>query len=103
MIGSNNYFWQLKFIQDFGCIEKYSDCWKCLYEWYLNDLWMINLDSLERLGLGETRNDWVSLLVPNLKVIRVARGISHTVFIDMNHNVWVMGDNKFGQLGLNNI
>ncbi|MGA2683706.1 MAG: hypothetical protein ABSF51_01510 [Verrucomicrobiota bacterium] len=38
--------------------------------------------------------------IPLLPVTQVSGGLSHSLFIDSAGNLWVMGDNTYGQLGL---
>jgi alpha-tubulin suppressor-like RCC1 family protein len=37
-----------------------------------------------------------------IKALSIACGEYYTVMIDMNNNIWVFGDNEYGQLGLDN-
>jgi alpha-tubulin suppressor-like RCC1 family protein len=38
--------------------------------------------------------------VPTLPVIQVSGGLHHSLFVESDGSVWVMGDNTYGQLGL---
>ena len=66
-----------------------GDVWACGHDWY------------GQLGLGEgtiTRNQPVK--IENLpKMKSVACGGSHTIFLDVNGDVWSCGHNQSGQLG----
>lgn len=59
-----------------------------------------------QLGLGDSQNRHVptQILNPNetgtFTAQFIACGKSHTILIDMENNVWAVGDNYFGQLGL---
>ena len=41
--------------------------------------------------------------IPNFKARQISSTLSNTAMIDLNNNVWVCGNNKYGQLGLGNI
>lgn len=48
------------------------------------------------------RNTWKKLdcFGLNHKIIKIATGSEHTLFLEDNGNVWCCGDNAFGQLGI---
>lgn len=53
-----------------------------------------------QLGLGDNKNRYIPTQIPHFKAKQVSAGDSHTLFIDLNDNVWSCGNNQYGQLGL---
>jgi alpha-tubulin suppressor-like RCC1 family protein len=52
------------------------------------------------LGLFGLGQDNVNPFILNRNVIDVAAGNAHIIIIDSNQEVWTMGNNRYGQLGL---
>lgn len=69
-----------------------------------DDLWVIGcgIHSENRKFSKHTPFSRVNYpcLIPNIKAKFVAVGISHSIIIDLENNVWCLGDNQNGQLGL---
>jgi alpha-tubulin suppressor-like RCC1 family protein len=72
-----------------------------------NDIWVFGNNFSGQLGLGDEIPRYVPTKIPfetfglqNFKVKSIIAGSDHTIAIDLNDDVWVFGDNKFGQLGL---
>ncbi len=58
-----------------------------------------------QLGLGNIKMVSVPTLLSTvtskvLKAKSISYGTYHTIIIDLNNNIWVMGDNSKGQFGL---
>jgi alpha-tubulin suppressor-like RCC1 family protein len=74
-----------------------------------NILWVFGNNNHGQLGLGDTYIRKVPTKMPlgrlgwsNFKLKSVAAGGYHTAIIDFDNNIWVFGNNEFGQLGLGN-
>lgn len=52
------------------------------------------------LGLSDNKNRYIPMQIPNFKAKQVSTGEFHTLFIDLEDNVWSCGSNRWGQLGL---
>lgn len=108
----NNYFWEQKFIHDFGEISRKEKAnfilWK---ESYINHgkVVVFGSNGSGQLGLNNTQDYNIITQIftgPELSRIRakiVSCGDVHTIIVDINNNVWSFGDNNFGQLGLGDI
>eukprot|EP01084_Bolivina_argentea_P028041 52154_1 len=48
-----------------------------------------------------TKNNWEKIKAfNNKKVVNIAAGTYHSLFLESNGNVWSCGDNEYGQLGI---
>jgi alpha-tubulin suppressor-like RCC1 family protein len=72
-----------------------------------NQLWSFGSNFHGQLGLGAieqqatpTKISFAAFNLPDLQFKSIAAGISHTVAIDFNNDIWVFGSNVIGQLGL---
>jgi len=52
------------------------------------------------LGQINGVNIYEPFKIPNLKAIQIAAGAHHGLILDTDHQVWGIGENSFGQLGL---
>jgi hypothetical protein len=116
---NNQYFWYQKLINDYGNIGEqiladyksfYNNepaDWKYIYLYYDNVL-VIGENSRGQLGLYERTMISIPTLLQSfsfgkIKFKSISCGNGHTVMIDIDNNLWGIGFNKYGQLGLNNI
>ena len=63
------------------------------------DVWVAGSNTFHKL-LFETFNVRTPEMIPNLKCIDLISGSGYALFIDMEGNIWGIGDNSLGQLGL---
>jgi alpha-tubulin suppressor-like RCC1 family protein len=107
IICDNDNFWKYKFIRDFN--DLYIDIkiisWKQLYEGY-GKIVVFGSNKYTQLGLRDAGNRDVPTLLPWSSLNR-AKSIScggyHSMIIDLNGNVWAIGRNRHGQLGLGDV
>ena len=114
---NSNWFWNQKFMIDFGKIDineipeyyKVNNIinWKLLYQNY-RTIYVFGSNYAGKLGLGDKEDRLVPTLLPpkkfglpNVRGKLVSCGYDHTMIIDTNDNIWGMGYNGYGQLGLN--
>src|ERR1700753_2413546 len=62
------YFWQLKFIRDFGSIQYEPSNWKTMYRSYQQDIWMCGPNNRGQLGLGHRHYVSTPTRIPHFKV-----------------------------------
>src|ERR1700753_3082842 len=93
IISQNQYFWELKLIKDFGFINNNLNCWKSMYQSYINDVWVFGRNHYSQLGLNDDVDRSIPILISEFKANQMACGSYHTVMIDINHNIWVFGAN----------
>ena len=104
VICKDEFFWREKYLRDFsdGPID-YRGSWRELYL-KAGTVWVSGSNNYGQLGLGDeykkVDRQFELVKIPNLKVRQVSTGESHTIFIDMENDVWVCGKNEGGQLGL---
>lgn len=102
-IDRNETFWREKYIRDFSDDStSYQGNWR---EHYMRagTVWVCGYNSCRQLGLDMVgKHTYVNEFtrLPNLKVKQVSTGCRHTVFVDVENDVWVCGDNSGGRLGL---
>ena len=67
-----------------------------------NNIWGMGNNEDGQIGKGGFLEmyKYVPTILPNTKGKFVACGSYHTMIIDMESNIWVMGNNEYGQLGL---
>jgi alpha-tubulin suppressor-like RCC1 family protein len=104
IICNNQWFWEQKFLLDFGPAEyDFVDDWKSLYKNY-GSVYAFGNNEFGQLGLVNEADKRTSTptKIPRFNVKTISAGRFHTVAIDFNYDVWTFGDNEFGQLGLGN-
>lgn len=99
LLCNNNYFWQQKFIQDYGQpVERIVD-WREAYQNY-GKVMTMGYNKEGQLGLGNRSFEVnIPTLISNIRVKKVIGGAYHTFFIDLQDNVFTSGSNQYGQLG----
>jgi alpha-tubulin suppressor-like RCC1 family protein len=69
-----------------------------------DNVWSFGKNEDGQLGLGLdldfSKGNNKPIQIPNLKGKSISCGTTHTMVIDLDDNIWVFGDNLFGQLGL---
>lgn len=118
LIYNNNDFWKQKFINDFykssihkippyhlNITSKSYKLWKDIYKNH-HAILVCGYNEDGQLGLNTRKN----ILIPtpllntngnNFIAKSICTKVSHTMIIDTNDNVWSIGYNNYGQLGLN--
>lgn len=92
LIYKDDKFWRSICIRDLKCDEKECEKdWKNLYKSYL-DTWYI--------GCLNNYCKYVPEQIDKIKVKKIAAGLTHSVFLDYNNNIWICGENKHGNIGL---
>jgi alpha-tubulin suppressor-like RCC1 family protein len=105
VVCNNNWFWKEKFLLDFGPSEyDFVDDWKSLYKNY-GSVYAFGFHASGQLGLGEIPGTITPTptKIPRFNFKTVSAGMSHTVAIDFNNDVWTFGNNRNCQLGLNDL
>ncbi len=128
-VGKSNYFWRLKYQQDYGSISNgkknfpsWKDRYKRKYErnWRINTpvstkhgtigrisngyLYMWGRGNKGQLGNGFKNNSTVPIHIPfNRRVISISCGKGFTGAITVNGLVYIWGRNDNYQLGLGNV
>jgi alpha-tubulin suppressor-like RCC1 family protein len=97
LLCNNNYFWKLKFINDFGLPDINIISWK---EAYFNYGKFIVFGSFGMHGDYVYLNDNISTQTTGIRAKFISCGYSHIAIIDSNNDVWTFGENDDGQLGL---
>lgn len=116
LLCNNERFWKEKFIRDYGYIpETNKMSWKELYEISMNTLYiygyissnvryakMSNADHSIVFIDGNAKKFQVNSTNPRMtvKALSVSCGDKHIMYIDLHHNLWGIGENLYGQLGL---
>ena len=105
----NEEFWKQRYIKQYGSVSPEPMSWK---ELYLSKsltsaggkVWVQGSNSFGELGLGYIGMVSEYTLISSLKnkILKVASGSGHALFLDIHNNVWVSGSNSNGQLGLGN-
>lgn len=89
LICQSDSFWEKKIEHDFNKIIPYAP--GKMKERYLNYGLIIryraDIDQFDEINLP-------------VKAVSISSGISHSLILDVNGDVWVFGSNKYGQLGL---
>jgi alpha-tubulin suppressor-like RCC1 family protein len=106
----NNYVRLLPLICDQGHQVKVQQiCFGCSYTMLLdteNNIWGSGSNTHGQLGLRDygPRKQFTQIIGLKGKQICVGSDVqsSHTIVIDLEDNMWVFGDNRYGQLGINN-
>jgi alpha-tubulin suppressor-like RCC1 family protein len=98
---NHNYFWYLKFTQDYGKTE-YKDNLKDLYLKYGpvygigDNLWnQLGVDCHLYIVQSPER-----VISPKIIATQISAGNHYTIVIDLNDDLWACGLNNYGQLGL---
>jgi alpha-tubulin suppressor-like RCC1 family protein len=113
LICNSNYFWRFRFIQDFGQPEEHIINWKDAYENY-GRVVGCGINGYSQLGSQNILPPSSGFRLPTvgipmekfpielikLKSKFIACGDGYTMLIDLDNNVWGIGSNDFGQLGL---
>lgn len=96
-------FWYNKLVNDYKVTEAYSEELdrKKIYKYYKYRLIGLGSNGQGRLGLISTRKVDNFTYIPTVAFKDIACGDSYSIFIDINGNLWVTGDNYSGQLGAN--
>ena len=96
-------FWYDKLVLDYGISEKFSEelDWKRIYIHYHYRLIGLGSNKFGQLGLGQIIKVSELTDIPTIAVKDVACGSYHTIYIDINGNLWGTGDNYSGGLGIN--
>lgn len=88
LLVDNNYFWKSKCIKDYNVKDdKNVKNWKD--EYFSGDVWLTSNIYDGKLPLPD-----------GTKIKIIASSERHSLMIDTNNNVWAMGNNAFGQLGI---
>lgn len=86
------------------CKQVSAGRWHTLFIDLENNVWVCGENKEGQLGLPDTRSHFSPVQIPNINLLgkaqQVSTGVWHTLFIDLENNVWVCGSNKYGQLGL---
>lgn len=106
----NNYVKLLPLICDQGHQVKIQQiCFGYSYTMLLdteNNIWGSGSNIHGQLGLSDygPRKQFTQIIGLKGKQIYIGSGVqsSHTIVIDLEDNMWVFGDNRYGQLGINN-
>jgi alpha-tubulin suppressor-like RCC1 family protein len=72
-----------------------------------NNVWTFGRNNVGQLGLGDTRERAIPTMIQphtfglrDFRVKSIYAGSNQTMVIDFNDDVWVFGENNFGQLGV---
>jgi alpha-tubulin suppressor-like RCC1 family protein len=71
-----------------------------------DNVWVTGFNQNEQLGFqNDVIDDAINkfIQIPSIKAISISCGYSHSMILDKNSDVWVMGNNKYGQLGFKNL
>jgi len=99
VICNNDYFWQLKFLQDYNYQPIFDfSSWKELYRGY--QIYAFGANSYGNLGVRDFHDKDIPTKIPKIKAQQVSAGVSHSLILDLEGNVWAFGLNERGQLGL---
>jgi len=97
---SDNYFWKRRYLKDFGEFKLPVTDWKnAYYEALSMRIWLFGYLKTEE---GIVRLSHYSC-PSSIKVKQVSSGYNFSVIIDTNDDVWVMGANNHGQLGMGDV
>lgn len=58
----------------------------------------MNRSGCKAHGLGDNDNKNKLIKLPNMKAKNISTGLSHSLIIDINNNVWSFGQNTLSQL-----
>lgn len=67
-----------------------------------NTLYMCGSGEMGQLGTGRRQNEAFLVPVSNANVAQVSCGVFHTGFLSTSNEIFTMGGNSFGQLGIGN-
>ncbi len=95
----NNFFWRLKFNNDYEQLDSHITLWKEAYQNY-GTIYVFGDNRHGELGLGDTKERKYPIKLSGIKVKFGACGEDYTILIDLNNNIWSCGRNYLGQLGL---
>lgn len=68
-----------------------------------NDVYSCGWNSYGQLGTGDTNDRYTLtkvMLPESVKIVKIAAGMSHSIFVSNTGDVYVCGNNTHGQLGL---
>lgn len=100
LIYNNESIWRNICKKDLKYIgNKIVESWRDLYKFY-SKVWCSGRNKYFELGLKKNNKYYIPKCISNFLVKKVSAGTRHTIFIDIDNNVWVCGDNDCGQLGL---
>jgi alpha-tubulin suppressor-like RCC1 family protein len=119
IIISDNNFWKERFIHEYGFLNRVTVSWLSMYRNYniisfgsnkfgqlglntkevrtINPQWETKQILSDKLGYPE--NLYNPTIIPK-KFKFIACGQLYTMMIDLQDDVWVCGENEYGQLGL---
>jgi hypothetical protein len=90
VVCNNQWFWKQKFLLDFGTPEyDQVENWKSLYKNY-GSVYAFGNNEFGQLGLGKKVDKILTpTKIPRFNVKTVSVGMTHTVAIDFNNDLWI--------------
>ena len=69
-----------------------------------NNLWVLGNNTFGQLGTNEDTTDQLDnnspILIPNIKAKKIYTSTANSYIIDLDNNIWSVGNNHYGLLGL---
>jgi len=96
LLRSNEYFWQCKYLRDFGQTSSTGTWKECYRNRMFGDIYLTGITRISSTDYEEYHN---LTLIPNLRAKSVHAGDAHGAIVGPKGELWTFGNNSYGQLG----